>query len=73
MVVLKRRLDKNNSHDDDTLILERRPFSRIPEQVANPPAPRPHPQPSQAQGFIIETSASTRDQAAPLTAARWPN
>lgn len=71
MVVLKNRLDKNNNNDDDTLILEHCPFPRIPEQLDKSYSSSPPAQLS--TGFVIETSASIRDQAAPLTAAGRPN
>ena len=71
MVVLKNRLDikkkKNNNNNDDTMVLERCPFTRIPEQLDKSCCFSPSAQLS--TGFIIETSASTVDQAAPLTAA----
>lgn len=37
--------------------------------LANPGAPHPQPSPARELGFVTETSASTGDQAAPLTAA----
>ena len=50
-----------------TMVLERCPFTRSPEQLDKSCCFSPSAQLS--AGFVIETSASTVDQAAPLTAA----
>lgn len=70
MVVLKNRLDikkKKTIIRMMTMVLERCPFTRSPEQLDKSCCFSPSAQLS--AGFVIETSASTVDQAAPLTAA----